>query len=114
LRTSAAVRKEKRQRAADKEALLRRLRLTPPRHYEEAQFPRRLTSVVHEFLCSTPAALIGQSLDDLVGETEAVNAPGVGPDKYPSWRRKSRMTMEEISWSFAVDDAMRCAQRREK
>jgi 4-alpha-glucanotransferase len=112
LRTSAELRREKRQRAADKKALLDRLRLAHPRHYEEARFPSKLTAAVHEFLCSSPAALVGESLDDLTGESEPVNVPGVGPDKYPSWRRKSRMTMEEITWSFAVDDAMRCEKRR--
>jgi hypothetical protein len=36
----------------------------------------------------------------------------VGPDKYPSWRRRTRMTMEHIGWSFEVDDAIGCATRR--
>ena len=114
LRSSLEVRNEKRQRAADKEALLRRLGLAAPAHFEERHFPRKLTAAAHEFLCSTPAALVGESLDDLTGELEPVNVPGVGPDKYPSWRRKSRMTIEEISWSFTVDDAIGCADRRSK
>ena len=114
VRTSREVRQEKRQRAADKDALLRRLGLAPPPHYDEARSTRRLTAAVHEFLGSTPAALVGESLDDLTGETEPVNVPGVGPDTFPSWRRKSRMTMEEIAWSFQVDDAMGCADRRAK
>lgn len=114
VRTPQALAGEQRARTKDKSALLQRLELEPPRHYEEAHFPRRLTARVHEFLCSTPAVLVGQSLDDLSGEVEPVNVPGVGPDVYPSWRRKSRMTMEEISWSFAVDDAMRCDERRSR
>jgi 4-alpha-glucanotransferase len=112
LPTPTAVRHARGERAADKKALLALLRLRPPRQFEEALFPRRLTAAVHEFLCSTPSDLVGQSLDDLAGETVPVNAPGVGPDVYPSWRRKSRMTMEEVSWSFEVDEAMRCRVRR--
>jgi 4-alpha-glucanotransferase len=107
-------RAEKGQRARDKKALLERLDLAPPRSYEEAQFPRRLTAAAHDFLCSTPSALVGVSLDDLTGEGDPVNVPGVGQDKYPCWRRKSRMTIEEIGWSFAVDDTIRCAGRRAK
>jgi 4-alpha-glucanotransferase len=67
---------------------------------------------VHEFLCASPADLVGLSLDDLLGEADPVNVPGVGPDKYPSWRRRTRMTMEEVSWSFEVDDVMRGRTRR--
>lgn len=114
VRTPKDLEQEKRARTQDKTALLRRLDLEPPRHYEEPHFPRKLIARAHEFLCSSPAVLVGQSLDDLTGEVEPVNVPGVGPDAYPSWRRKSRMTIEEISWSFAVDDAMRCIERRSK
>ena len=73
-----------------------------------------LTAAVHSFLCSTPARLVGLSYDDLIGETDAVNVPGVGPDKYPSWRRRTRMTVEEAAWSFEVDDVIRCAGRRKR
>ena len=114
LRSAAEVRRAKRDRAADKRALLARLDLSFPRHFEEPTFPRRLTGRVHEFLCSTPAQLVGMSLDDLTGEVDPVNVPGVGPDRYSSWRRRTRMTMEEIAWSFEVDDAIRCVSRRAK
>ena len=112
LRTAAEVRAARRTRGADKHALLARLDLAAPRPFEEPTFARRLTGAVHEFLCSTPAQLVGLSLDDLIGEVEPVNVPGVGPDKFPSWRRRTRMTMEEIAWSFDVDEAMRCVGRR--
>jgi 4-alpha-glucanotransferase len=112
LRTAAELRKARRERAVDKAALLSRLRLAPPKHYEEPHFPQKLTASVHEFLGSTPASLVGESLDDLTGEIEPVNVPGVSPATYPSWRRRSRMTVEEIAWSFSVDEAMQCEDRR--
>jgi len=112
LRTDAEVRAARRERASDKEALLARLDLSPPRHFEESTFARRLTGRMHDFLCSTPAQLVGMSLDDLIGEVDPVNVPGVGPDRFPSWRRRTRMTMEQIAWSFEVDDTLRCTARR--
>jgi 4-alpha-glucanotransferase len=108
-REAKAARKE---RAADKASLLRQLRLAPPHGFEKEQFLRRFAGGVHDYLCSTPSRLVGLSLDDLTGEVDPVNVPGVGPDKYPSWRRRSRMTMEEIGWNLEVDDTMRCTGRR--
>jgi 4-alpha-glucanotransferase len=101
-----------RERERDKGALLERLDLDWPRSFELETFPRRLTGAVHDFLCSSRARLVGVALDDVLGETEPVNVPGVGPDRYPSWRRRSRMTLEEAAWSFEVDDAIRCHRRR--
>jgi 4-alpha-glucanotransferase len=110
--TPQDVQRAKRARAAEKRALLRLLKLSPPPRFEEGHFPRKLTAAVHEFLCSTPANLVGLSFDDLLGEVDPVNVPGVGPDKYPSWRRRTRMTIEEVGWSFEVDEAIGCKSRR--
>jgi 4-alpha-glucanotransferase len=114
LQTPAAVKQAQRDRAADKQALLARLGLSAPKPYERELFPRQLTAAVHEFLCATPSRLVGLSLDDLVGEETPVNVPGVGADRYPSWRRRMRKTVEEIGWSFEVDSAMQCQSRRRK
>lgn len=70
-----------------------------------------LRAAVHEFLCKTPAALVGISLDDLAGELDAVNVPGVGPDKHSSWTRKMSMTLEEMRASPDVRTALRCSGR---
>lgn len=112
LKGTAALRSAKRERARDKDLLLRRLALHGPREFENGRFIRRFISAVHEFLCATPARLVGLSLDDLCTEVDPVNVPGVGPDRYPSWRRRNRMTFEEFSWNFSVDDMIRCDARR--
>jgi 4-alpha-glucanotransferase len=112
LATPREVRQAMQERAEDKQALLRLLNLSVPAGHEGKDFLRRLVAAVHEFLCSTRAYLVGLSLDDLMSEREPVNVPGVGPEKFPSWRRKTRMTIEAVSWNFEVDDAMGCTGRR--
>ena len=65
--------------------------------------PAALRAAVHELLCRSPAQLVGFSLDDLSGELDAVNVPGVGPEIHPSWMRKMRQPLEVIMMS---DDAL--------
>ena len=70
-----------------------------------------LCGAVYGFLCRTPARLVGLSLDDLAGEIEPVNVPGVGADKFPSWTRKMRESIETISMSDEVRTGLRCDGR---
>ena len=67
-----------------------------------------LRAAVHEFLCRTPAALVGLSLDDVVGEGEPVNVPGVGADKFPSWTRRLKMPIEQLRTDPGVAAVLRC------
>jgi len=59
------------------------------------------------FLAKSPSRMIGISLDDLTGETEPVNLPGVGPEICPSWSRRMTKPLKEILASQSICDAIR-------
>jgi 4-alpha-glucanotransferase len=63
---------------------------------------------VHRFLCKTPSLLVGISLDDVAGEVEPVNIPGVGQDRYSSWTRRMHMPLEALYDSPTVDAVLGC------
>jgi 4-alpha-glucanotransferase len=107
------VSKENEQRDRDRDALLQALSRenvlpspTVPKSSAE------LRGAVHGFLCRTPARLVGISLDDIAGEGDPVNVPGVGPDKYPSWTRKMRDSLDVIAAATDTSTALRCDGRR--
>jgi 4-alpha-glucanotransferase len=95
--SDAALRLARGVRARDRQALLDRLAAEGalPAARDPGS-PAERCAAVHRFLCATPAPLVALSLDDLAGETEPVNVPGVSPDRYPSWTRRLRLPVERL------------------
>jgi 4-alpha-glucanotransferase len=61
-----------------------------------------LCAAVHAFLAATPAKLLAVMLDDVAGETEPINLPGVKPSTHPNWTRKMSLALESILSDAAV------------
>lgn len=56
-----------------------------------------LRAAVHAVVRRAPSWLVGLALEDLVGEVEPVNLPGVGSDKFSSWTRRLRVPLEDAA-----------------
>ena len=102
----------RRTRERERQALVKRLKAASvlPRGMNRPD-GAVLRGAVHEFLCRTQSVLVGLSLDDIVGEVEPVNLPGVGPDQFPSWTRRLARPLESFGADESVATALRCRRR---
>jgi 4-alpha-glucanotransferase len=112
LRGDEEVERALHERARDRAALLQLLvdeALLPPAVLDgdpAAVDEARVRAAVHALLRRTPSWLVGLSLDDLVGEAEPVNVPGVGTDRFPAWQRRLRVPVEALADDPAVRHAL--------
>lgn len=83
------------QRQSDREALLERLRAEGGLGPMDTS-PDAIAGATTVFLCVTPARLVALMLDDLGGEEEPINLPGVPPERHPSWSRRMRVDLETL------------------
>ena len=51
---------------------------------------------VTAFLGSTPAPMLSLSVDDLVGERDPLNLPGIPTSRHPNWARRMRVDVRDI------------------
>lgn len=103
----------RRGRARDRAALVARLaaeRLLPAGRPPAAG--RDLVPAVYRFLSRAPAALLGLSFDDLSGEVEPINLPGVAPDRVPLWVRRPRLPVEDVTTDHLATRVLQAVARR--
>jgi 4-alpha-glucanotransferase len=103
-----------RDRARARRFLVRLLRAEGVLGKTQMRDETELRRAVYEFLSRTPAALVGVSLDDLMGETNPVNLPGVDADRFPSWTRKQRLPIEALSRNAEVRRVLAGVKRRRR
>jgi len=89
-------RRARERRAADRRALVRRLVAEGLLDPDEEPTEARVRVAVHAMLARVPSRMVGVALDDLAGEQDPVNLPGLSEDRHPSWRRAMRPTVDEL------------------
>ncbi|MGH0030169.1 MAG: 4-alpha-glucanotransferase, partial [Myxococcota bacterium] len=95
-REAADARRERQHLCDGLLARLQRDGLLPPDLDALPPWPDLLRAV-SAFLARTPSALVATALDDLAGEREPVNLPGVAQGRHRSWTRRMRASLEEIA-----------------
>ncbi len=96
LRSEAELASARARRRKEWESIGRRLRIEGVIGRGDRPEGVALRRAVYAFLARTPARLLGVSLDDLSGEEEAVNVPGVTQDRHPAWSRRMAMSLEAL------------------
>ena len=100
-------------RQREREALVARLRESGVLEHEPAEPTyAAMLAAVYSFIAATRARLVGVSLDDLAGESEPVNIPGVAPDRYPAWSRRMGMPLEDLTGEESASDALAAVRLR--
>ncbi|MEQ8845554.1 MAG: 4-alpha-glucanotransferase [Phycisphaerales bacterium] len=73
----------------------------------DEQDERALFDALMDRLCASPSPVVVAALEDLWGESEPQNIPGVS-EGYPCWRRPMRLTLEDM----LADDSIAARLRR--
>jgi 4-alpha-glucanotransferase len=103
------VRDETISRQKTKAALVRNLRRS--RFLGKAATDTRVAlKACLKLLAASPARFVMVNLEDLWLETRSQNVPGTG-DKFPSWQRKTRYTLEEFCSAKGVNDILKMINR---
>ena len=96
LADDAALAQAQAERAAEWAAWVARLREEGLLAGEGEPDTEHFVVAMHAFLARTPAALVAASLDDLGGEREPVNVPGVPVERHRSWSRRMALAREAL------------------
>lgn len=65
-----------------------------------------LVAAVYRYLAKTPGRVLNMQIEDAIGEIEQPNLPGT-VDQHPNWRRRLRLTLEEMGAEMATAEGLR-------
>ncbi len=106
--TPAEEEQARKDRAADKRALLEALaaeNLLPRGVTAVPEWTPELANAIHAYLARSPGLLFMAQLDDLANERRQANLPGASRE-YPNWRKRLARSLEDLSTDVALKDSM--------
>jgi 4-alpha-glucanotransferase len=112
--SEALARDAKARRAEDKKHLLNALAhagVLEQTQTGDEPTAETLRKAVHAYLAASAAQLFAAQIDDILDEITQLNLPGT-VDKYPNWRRKLRIGLEDPDFKRALSELARTAKVR--
>ena len=108
---------EWKQRERDRVALMKALnkeKLLPLKASQHISLPisKEFSQAVYAYLARTPSRLLIIPLEDLLGEVETPNFPGIPGSAYPSWRLKIHRDIEGLTRDVHVRQFSKVIQRQ--
>ena len=100
------------ERAADRDALAETLRAEG--ELDASTDTESLARAAQLFLARTPSRLVALGLDDLAGEREPLNLPGIPVEVHRSWSRRMRRELDELAADPALCTLVESAATRVK
>jgi 4-alpha-glucanotransferase len=92
----AETQSQRDRRTRDRTMMLKALRREGIIKSDGAVSGEAFAAAAHRYLARSGSALVVPQLDDMTGEVDPVNVPATSTE-HPNWRRKYRMTLEEIT-----------------
>ncbi|HTO07141.1 MAG TPA: 4-alpha-glucanotransferase [Myxococcota bacterium] len=97
-------------RSADREGLASKLR--EEGELGEASDVDAISRAAQRFLARTPSRLVGLALDDLAGEREPLNLPGIPVAVHRSWSRRMARELEDLAADPELETLLQDAAAR--
>jgi 4-alpha-glucanotransferase len=90
------------------------LRGTVSRAYQTEETAEATLPKVLEQMATSEARAVLVNLEDLWGEPHPQNTPGTGPDQRPNWRRRAKLSLEEMQQDEKVVGTLRAVDAHRK
>ena len=84
------------------------------RAYQTEETAEAVLPKVLEQMAKSDARAVIVNLEDLWGEPNPQNTPGTGPEQRPNWRRRAKLSLEQMQQDETVVGTLRAVDADRK